>query len=277
MNPEKLAALVDRFPTPAARDGKLAEVDKAATDAALAELTAGGKDAVTGLVGMLAPADKGGDGKARHALHALATHVAGLGDDGQRKAVAEALASTLDGDRPAEVKAFVIRQVQLIGGKEVTPALGKLLADDALREPAAQALLAIRTGAADEFRRALPKATGKARLTVVHALGTLRDPTAAAEVRKLLNDADRDTRLTAAWAVANAGDAGSADGLLKLADRAEGYERSKATQACFLLAERLAATDQAAAAGIYTKLHQTRIDPDEAHVRAAAARGLGMK
>ena len=274
---DRLAELVAKFPTPAAKDGKLAEVDKAATDAALAELAAGGRDAVTGLVGMLAPADKGGDGKARHALHALVTHVAGLKDDGKRKAVAEALVATLDGDRPAEVKAFVIQQVQLIGGKEVTPALGKLLADDALREPAAQALLAIRTGAAGEFRRFLPTATGKARLTVIHALGALRDPTAAAEVRKLLTDSDRDTRLTAAWAVANAGDGGSAEALLRLADKAEGYERAKATQACFLLAERLAATDQAAATGIYTKLHQTRIDPDEAHVRAAAARGLGKK
>ena len=274
---DRLVELVGEFPTPAAKDGKLAEPDKAATDAALAELTAGGRDAVTGLVGLLAPAEKGGDGKARHALHALVTHVAGLKDDGKRRAMAEALVSTLGDDRPAEVKAFVIRQVQLVGGPEVAPALGKLLADDALREPAAQALLAIRARAADEFRRALPKATGPARLTVVHALGTLRDPTAAAEVRKLLTDADRDTRLTAAWAVANAGDAAAADALLKLAEKAEGYERAKATQACFLLAERLAATDRAAAAGIYTKLHQTRIDPDEAHIRAAAARGLGKK
>ena len=274
---EALKARLDNFPTPAARDGKLAEVDKAATDAALADLVAGGKDAAVGLVGMLAPAGTGGDGKARHALHALVTHVAGLQDAGRRKALAEALASTLDGDRPAEVKAFVVRQIHLVGGKEVVPALGKLLADEALLEPAAQALLAIRAGAAEEFRKALPRATGKARLTVVHALGTLRDATAAAGLRKLLADADRDTRLTAAWAVANAGDAASADALVKLADRAEGYERSKATQACFLLAERLAATDKKAAADIYTKLHATRTDPDERHVREAAARGLRAK
>ena len=42
---EKLKELVAKFPVPAAKDGKLAEVDKAATDAALAELVAGGKDA----------------------------------------------------------------------------------------------------------------------------------------------------------------------------------------------------------------------------------------
>ena len=273
---DHLADLVAKFPTPAAKDGKLAEPDKAATDAALAELAAGGRDAVTGLVALLAPADKGGDGKARHALHALVSHVAGLKDDGKRKVVAEALVATLDGDRPAEVKAFVIRQIQLVGGRDVVPALGRLLTDEALLEPAAQALLAVRDGAADQFRSALPKATGKARVTIIHALGTLRDGAAAGELRKLLADADRDTRLTAAWAVANAGDADAADALLKLADKAEGYERSKATQACLWLAERLtAAGKKADAARIYTRLHETRNDPDEAHVREAAARGLG--
>ena len=40
--------------------------------------------------------------------------------------------------------AFVIRQLQVAGGKESAPALGKQLADPVLCEPAAQALLAIR-------------------------------------------------------------------------------------------------------------------------------------
>ena len=277
MTPANLSVLVDKFPTPAAGDGKLAEVDKSATDAALAELAAGGRDAVLGLVGMLVPAATGGDSKARHALHALVTLVAGLKDGAKRKAVAEALASTLDGDRPAEVKVFVIHQLQLIGGKEVTPVLGKLLADDALREPAAQALLAIRDGAADQFRGALPIATGKARVTIIHGLGTLRDATAAGELRKLLPDADRDTRLTAAWAVANVGDAAATAALLQLADRAEGYERAKATQACLLLAERLTAAGKKAEPGrIYSHLRKTRTDPDDGYVRDAAARGLGQ-
>ena len=36
LNAEKLKELVAKFPVPAAKDGKLAEVDKDATDAALA-------------------------------------------------------------------------------------------------------------------------------------------------------------------------------------------------------------------------------------------------
>src|SRR5436309_2005930 len=95
---EKLKELVSKFPVPAARDGKLAEVDKEATDAALAELVKGGREAIVGLVDLLAPADKGGDGQVRHVLHALVLHAGKVKGD-RRRTVAEALASTLAGDR----------------------------------------------------------------------------------------------------------------------------------------------------------------------------------
>src|SRR5262249_33974313 len=119
---ERLAELVAKFPVPAAKDGKLAEVDKAATDAAVAELVKGGRDAVVGLVGMLNRADVGGDGRARHALHALVIHVAGVKGDPQRT-VAGALAAALSEERPPEVQTFILRQLQFAGGKEVTPAV----------------------------------------------------------------------------------------------------------------------------------------------------------
>src|SRR5262245_52061513 len=91
---DKLKELIAKFPTPSAKDGKLAEVDKDGTDAALAELLKGGKDAVVGLVGLLAPVEKGGDAQARHALHALVIHVGGRKGD-EKRMVAQALASTL--------------------------------------------------------------------------------------------------------------------------------------------------------------------------------------
>ena len=128
---DKLKELVAKFPVPAAKDGKLADVDKAATDAALAELVKGGRDAVVGLVEMLVPAEKGGDVQVRHALHALAVHAATLKDD-QRRVISESLAATLTGERPAEVKGFVLRQLQVVGGKEVVPALGKLTTDESV-------------------------------------------------------------------------------------------------------------------------------------------------
>jgi HEAT repeat protein len=262
------------FPEPAAKDGKLAEVDKEAADAAVAELLRGGAKSVVGLVEMLAPAEKGGDGRARHAIHAMVICVGG-GKDDDRRVVAEALASTLSPDRPAEVNAFILSQIQLIGGKEVVPALGKLLAEEKLCEPAAAALLAIKSGAAEQFRAALDSTKNRQATVIVHALGTLKDKASASSIRKVLGSDDRDARLTAARALANIGDADSAEALLKAADAANGYERSKLTQACFLLAERLAeAYEKKAASAIYASLHESRTDPSEQHIRDAAARGL---
>src|SRR5262249_12162343 len=154
------------------------------------------------------------------------THVSGLRDAAQRRAFTEALVSTLGGDRPKDVQAFVVRQVQLVGGREAVPALAQLLTDEALCDDAALAPAALKGGAAEPLQAALGRATGRPRLAIIQALGVLRDRAAAETLRKLVVDPDRDTRLAAGWALANGGDAGAAELLLKAAD-ADGYERIK--------------------------------------------------
>jgi HEAT repeat protein len=271
---EWLKEMVAKFPTPAAKDGRLAEVDKAATDAAIAELVKGGKNAIVGLVGTLAPAEKGGDSRIRHVLHALVIHAGGQGET-RRQLVAEALASTLAGDQPAEPKRFVLQQLQLIGGKEVVPTIGKLLRDDSLSNAAAQALLAIKTDAAEQFRKLLDGATDGQFVIAAHALGSLRDRAAIPVLRKRLGSSLRDVFLTAVWALANIGDQETAEPLLKAASGTSGYDRIKLTQACLLLAENLlAAGKKKESAAIYARLHETRTDDSEEYIREAAAKGL---
>jgi hypothetical protein len=269
--PEKLVALVETLPG-LDRKGLLSDVDKAAVEQTLAAIEQGGRDYVVGLVDLLVEPGRGGDVKARYALHALAVRAAGKG--GRRRAFAEALASTLGGGRPKEVQGFVVRQLQVAGGQEVVGALGKLLADGELYEYAALALLAIRDGAAEQFRKALPGSAGKRRLTFVQALGVLRDAAAAGALKELAGDPDRDTRLAALWALAKVGDPGAVDLLIKAAG-AEGYERTQATKACLVLAERLlAAGRKAEASRVYTYLRDSRTGPAERYVRDAATRGL---
>jgi HEAT repeat protein len=270
-----LLDLIAKFPTPAMKDGKLADADKEAMDSAVRELLKVGRPAVVGLIALLVPAEMGGDTQARHAIHAIVIHVGGSKESAPKQALAEALASTFESDRPKEIKAFVLRQLQLVGGKEVSETVGKFLLDTELGESAAQTLLAIKSGAAAPFRIALAKTAGRQRLLMVHGLGTLRDVGAVEPLKKLLADEDRDTRVTAAWALANIGDAGSAEALLKLADDAQGFERTKATQASLLLAEKLLSTGKKKeAARIYGRLHEARSDPSEGYVKEAAARGL---
>ncbi len=235
----------------------------------------GGREHVAGVVAMLNPVDDGSDYRARYVLHGLAQYVGRPGKEAARATFAAALATQLGGDRPKPVQGYVARQLQVAGRREEAPALGKLLADPELFEYAAQALLAIRGGAAEEFRKALPELQDGPRLTAIQALGALADAESAESFRKALADPDRDTRLAAAWSLARIGDAGAVDLVLKAADAEPGWERIKATSAALLLAEKLLSSGKKAeAAKIYRHLQATRQDASEAYVREAAADGL---
>ena len=181
----------------------------------------------------------------------------------------------LGGDKPKAVQKYLVRQLQVAGGKDVVPALGKMLEDEELYEPAAQALVAIGNGAAEQLRNALPKVDGKMKLMIIQNLGVVRDTESVGALKNALGDDDRDIRLAAGWALANIGDAGSVDLLLKAANADGTYERVTATKACLLLAERLLEVGRKEpAVKIYTHLRDTRSGPDEAYIRAAAEKGL---
>jgi hypothetical protein len=268
------AKLIDSLPDPDER-GLLSSIDKQAVDNVTAQMHEGGRRSLVALVNMLVEPGAGDDVKARYALHCLAVHVCKLESERTRRAFSETLASQLGGDRPKAVQKYIIEQLQVAGGKEVISALGKMLPDEQLCDPAAQALTAIGDGAAGQFRDALRQATGACKLTIIQNLGVLRDADSTSELRKSLDDEDREIRMAARWALANIGDADSVELLLAAADAAGEYERIKATKACLLLAERLLAEGKKnRAAKIYKHLHSTRTGSDEAHVRDAADKGL---
>ena len=241
---EQLKALVDQMPDPDGRGLYCTDIDKAKIETAVAEMHKGGREAVVGLIDMLVEPLEGDDVrpvKAKYALHCLALAVCNLADDGPRSEFCQTLASQLGGDRPKAVQAYLVQELQTAGGKEVAAALGTLLADDVLCEPAAQALVAIGDGAAEQLRGALARAAGKCRLTIIQNLGVLRDAASVAALREAVGDPDRGIRLAAGWALANIGDEGAVDLLLQAAGAAKGWERIQMTKACLLLAEKLQA------------------------------------
>jgi HEAT repeat protein len=271
--PEQLKALLDQMPDPDA-NGTFANIDKDKVESIVPELHKGGPDTVIGLIDLLVEPGKGNDIKPHFALHLLAVYACKLGEDKPRASFAQAVASQLGAQRPKGVLKYLIQQLQVAGGKEVVKAVGKFLTDEELCESAAQALVAIGDGAAAQFRAALPKASGKCRLTIIQNLGVLRDARAVSALKQAASDPDRDIRVAATWGLANIGDASSVDGVLKAAS-ADGWERTQATKACLLLAERLLASgkkDQATR--IYTHLRDSRTDPAERYVREAAERAL---
>jgi HEAT repeat protein len=277
--PSKWAQVVAQMPRPDKEDKTLKNVAEGQVEKVVAELAAGGREAVVALVDMLTePAEGQSDSPVRHALHALVIHAGGLGDE-QRHAVASSLGSTLnDRERSADVRKFVVHQLQLCGGPEEAAALGKLLRDEQFTDDAVMALLAVRSGAAEQLRGALPDLVGPQRVAVIVALGTLRDAESVDALREAARrDPDPVARLEAVWALANLGDAASVDVVLAFADDATGFDRARATNACLVLAENLlAAGRKGQAATIYRRLLDTRKDPADAHVRNAAEHGLAQ-
>lgn len=269
-----LAEIINRLPDPDER-GLLSNIDKETVDSVVSQIYEGGRKSLRALIGMLVEPGRGDDVKPRYALHCLAVHMCKPDEEKARRAFTRTLATQLGGERPKAVQKYLIQQLQVAGGKEVAAALGKMLEDEELYEPAAQALVAIGDGAAEQLRNALPKVKGKAKLTIIQNLGVVRDAKSVGILQKALGNIDREIRLAAGWALANIGDAGSVDMLLKAADAEGTYERVTATKACLLLAERLLeAGRKEPAEKIYTNLRDTRNGPDETYIRAAAEKGL---
>lgn len=268
----KLSSLVARMPDPDER-GTFSEIDKDKVEQAVAEIHQGGRDHVLGLIGMLVEPGEGYDVKPHYALHCLAVHVGKL-DETARSQFALAVASGIGGDRPKGVQEYLIRQLQVAGGKEVAATLGKALLDAELCEPAAQALAAIGEGAAEQLRAALSKVDPACRLTIVQNLAVVRDESSIDTLKKAFGDEDREVRLAAAAGLAQLGDAGSVEVLLNAAD-ADGWEGIRATDACLLLAEKLlAAGKRDEATRICSHLKKTRTDASEQYVREAADKVL---
>ena len=157
------------------------------------------------LCDMLIEPGTGDDTKPRMALHALTWYLGSAGTAEQRDKYMDALCDALETDTPREVKAFLIRQLQLVGTDRAVPALAKLLSDDDLYADAAQALLAIGGDeAARVFRDALRQSVGRQRVTIIDAIGFLRDGRAAHLLERVFTD-DKASRLPAFSALASIG------------------------------------------------------------------------
>ncbi len=240
------------------------------------QILKGGRDNIIGVIDMLVEIDDGKDYKARYVLHAIAAYICRPGKEKQRATVIDAIASQIGGDRPKTVQRFLVQQLQVCGDGRAVPTLGKHLLDEDLYEPVAAALAAIGDGAAEQLQKALPKAKGKIRMSIVQNLGTVADAKSVDALKKAAVEEDAFVRIAAVWALANIGDAGAASVLTKAADAKLGsWERIQAANACLLLAEKLnAAGNKAEAAKIYKYLRDTRKDKSERFIREAAEKAL---
>ena len=199
-----------------------------------------GPPVVRALIGLLTPASDGGDVNARFALEALVLHVQREGAETQRLWVSRTLAGQLSSVESADIRAFLMRRLQRVGGDEAVASLAAYLGDKELGEPAAQALVGIGgSAAAAALRTALPTAADETRLPLVKALGDLSDREAIPLIRPYASSTEPALRHTAWYALARAADAKVINTLKTALENGSPHDRNVARRMLFMVAETL--------------------------------------
>ena len=257
-----LDSILVRFPARTAAD----------RDALAAELMSLGRKTVADLCARLAPAGIADDSLARFALDALAVHAARPGAADERVAVAKALADSLKNASSAEVKAFIIAELQLLGGQESVNALTACLGDGRIAGPAARALGVIGSGSAE---RNLIKALGGAppdiQVAIVQTLGRMRSRRAVAKILPLARDDDEELRMAALEALAQSGEPAAAAAFEWIPLLAPAAERTQTASLYLLYGRRLQENgDRKASEEICRGILKNYLQPTESPVRCQA-------
>ncbi len=241
-------------------------------DGLSAELVSLGPAGIKEICRMVVPPGTGDDTQARFALHGLAIYVTRPGAEAERKMYATAIIEGFGAASNKEVKAFLIRQLQLAGKQEAVAPLSRFLTDKRLCEPATQVLLTIRTPeAADALAQALLSAEGANQVTIIKALGELRCKAVADELIRYATGDNVCTRRAALYAIANIGESSAEKVLAKAAQVTSPYDRAKNTSFYLLYARRLTEMGKKKkAAKICRNLIKTRTAVGQENVQCAA-------
>jgi HEAT repeat protein len=258
----KVRTLVDRFPAQ-----NTEERQNLASD-----VIGLGPEGILEICGMLIPPGTGDDTGARYALSALATHVSQKGMERERELYAKTLIKGLDRQTNKEVQAFLIRLLQRAGKEESVKPLKEYLADQKLCEPATQALLAIGTqGAEKALLKALKRATGANRITLIKALGELQSKEATKKILPFADDSNDALRQVTLFALANIGDPLAESALRTVSLEAPSYERTRAPSLYLLYARRLSESGhKKECVAICRQLIASYTAPQESHIPCTA-------
>jgi HEAT repeat protein len=162
----ELDGLLEKMPAQTVREGEYAAV----------EILRGGQDAVAALCGRLAPPGTGDDTAARFAVNLLAKYVSAGGREIERLIFAHGVETALAAmETDNEVKAFLLKQLELTGGPETVRVMGQYLTDARLHDPAVRVLTNIASpDAVALLERALTLTEGTQHARLLKALGDLQ-------------------------------------------------------------------------------------------------------
>jgi HEAT repeat protein len=169
-------------------------------------------------------------------------------------------------------KSDALRQLSVVGTKDIVPMVAALLGDAELSHMARYALEPIPDPSVDvAFREALGKVQGRQLLGVIVSIGVRRDAQAVDPLARMLQNPDAELSQAAAASLGRIGNAAAAKALQGAVANAPAANRAALSEALFRCAESLAGQGQdAAAVAIYDQLLKTDAS---ASIRTAALRG----
>lgn len=211
-------------------------------DRVMTELSGLGADGFHKLSQLLTSPGVGDDTAVRFAINSLARFVSSFGREEARDVVEDGLLKALEAHKDAEVKTFLLNQLNLAGTEKCIPVVKEYLTIDELTEPAAQTLVQMATDdAAKALYEALSGAGDENRATLVRALGELRYDEAVNTITSMVNTDDINLRKTSLVALAQIGHPDSYKILRNAAKEVDyEYESTNAAEAFLSYGNRLA-------------------------------------
>ena len=259
----KVTNILDKYPARSAAE----------MDALASELLTLGRKGVLEVCRRLAGPGKAADASPRYAVDGLSLHVSRPGGaEKERLLYVDGLLAALDKAPDADVRAFIISQVQIAGKDETVKPLARYIKDPRLGEPATRALLTIRTPEAEKaLLRSLGPSSGVNRTAIVKALGDLRSRAAVERILSLADSRDDNLREAALQALAEIGDARAESKLSTISIVSSADDRAKAASRFLLFARRQAEAGQKdACVRICRNLIDKLAAPQESQVRSEA-------
>ena len=193
------------------------------------------------MVAMLLPAGQGDNSRLQYAIGGFSYFVTQTGKDDWRKMSVTAYSSSLEKMTDLENKRFIIEQLQTVGKDDAVATLVKYLTDEKLCDPAAQALIKIKSLKANQaLLQALQSSKGSCQISLIEALGDSRYSEAVKPITALLGKGDKKQDKVALYALANIADATSENVLAQAAEKAGfTYDITNATSAYLMYAQNL--------------------------------------
>ena len=210
----------------------------------ISDLSSTGEEGVLMLVNMINAPGKGSNSNVDYALSGLTHYVMAKGEESARLTTANAYIKALEKVSDRETKAFIIRQLQLLGKDECIETLATYLNDESLSGPAARALAAIdsenagKTLLASLMRRS---GTPKTQKDIINAIAEAQVEGSEAALKALLGSSDPDMQKEVLYALSRVGSTASLADLAAAASKV-GYtmDKSGANEAYIILIKRIA-------------------------------------